>query len=196
MMKHHHLDLSEDEFLLFQQGDERVFHAVFSRYYDQIHRYVRSMTHEQQEIDDIVQQCFIQLFKYKSSIQQSAGLYPYLFVIARRLVITSFRRRVLETKFQDESSLTTDLACFKTQKQIEYNELESLLVQIIDLLPPRQREIYKLNKLDGYSYDEIAAVTGCSKNTIKNHLISASKTVRNLISRHYLIYLSFFLFAN
>lgn len=192
-MKHHHLDLAEDEFLLFQKGDHRVFQLVFNRFFDQIQRYVSSMIQNKQEVDDITQQCFVQLYTNKTAIREPSALYPYLFVIARRLVISSFRRRVLETKYLDEQVPTTERISQSTQKQIDYNELQHVLSSVIDILPPKQREIYRLNKLDGYSYEEISIATGCSKNTVKNHLITASKKVREFISRYYLTFLSFFL---
>lgn len=185
-MKHHHLDLVHEEFLLFVQGDQRVFRMVFDRYYAQVYRYVQSMTVDQQEIEDIVQQCFIQLFKHKSSIKEPAGLYPYLFVIAKRLVIMAFRKRVLETRYQNEAILSSAINCEKTENEINFNELQALLNHKIDLLPPKQREIYRLSKIEGYSYGEIATLTGCSINTVRNHLVAAAKTVRNEISKHYL----------
>src|SRR5690606_16870599 len=114
-------------------------------------------------------------------------VYPYLFVIAKRLVIMSFRKRVMETRYQTEAILTLSANCKKTENDIEFNELQALLDREIDLLPPRQREIYRLCKIEGYSYDETATMTGCSINTVRNHLVAASKTVRSEISKHYLI---------
>lgn len=185
-MKHHHQDLVPEEFMLFVQGDQRVFRLVFDRYYAQVYRYVKSLTADEQEIEDIVQQCFIQLFKHKLSIKDPAGVYPYLFVIAKRLVIMSFRKRVMETRYQTEAILTLSANCKKTENKIEFNELQSLLDREIDLLPPKQREIYRLCKIEGYSYGETATMTGCSINTVRNHLVAASKTVRSEISKHYL----------
>lgn len=196
-MKHNNLDLSQEDFLLFLQGDQRIFQTVFNRYYASIVRYVQSLTpDDQQEIDDIVQQCFIQLFKHKSAIQSPEGVYPYLFVIAQRFVIMAFRKRVREAKYQTQRVQSEDARCDKTENQIDFNDLQRLLSRFIELLPPKQREIYRLSKLDGYSYEEISLATGCSKNTVKNHLVAASKKIRILISRHYLIFFAFFIFLH
>lgn len=195
-MKHNNLDLSQADFLLFLQGDQRIFRMVFNRYYPSIFRYVQSLTQNQQEIDDIVQQCFIQLFNHKSAIQSPDGVYPYLFVIAQRFVIMAFRKRVREAKYQTQSVQTQDARCDKTENQIDFNDLQRLLSRFIELLPPKQREIYRLSKLDGYSYEEISLATGCAKNTVKNHLVAASKKIRVLVSRHYLTFSAFFIFLH
>lgn len=185
-MKHHSLDLSQKEFLLFLQGDAEIFRVVFDRYYDSIFRYVQAASQEQSEIDDIVQQSFIQLFKYKTAIRSPDGIYPYLFVIARRLIIMAFRKRVREAEFDYSTDKTTDVSCDHTERQLDFNDLQEVVIRFIESLPPRQREIYRLSKLDGYSYEEISVVTGCSKNTVKNHLIAASKKIRLLVTKHYL----------
>lgn len=192
-MKFNILDISQEDFLLFLEGDQRIFRIVFDRYYASIYRYVQSMS-QQQEIEDIVQQCFIQLFKHKSKINDASGVYPYLFVIAKRLVIMSFRKRVLETKYQNEIMYTGETNCLSTQKQLNFNDLQKVLADFMELLPPKQREIYRLNKLQGYSYEEISLVTGCSKNTVKNHLIAASRKIKALISSYYVTIVLFFFF--
>lgn len=192
-MKHHNLDLSSEEFQLFTEGDQRVFRMVFDRYHSRVYRYVQSLTVEQQEIDDIVQKSFIQLFKHKLSIREPAGIYPYLLVTARRMVIMSFRKRVLNVTYQNEAIHTSERRCFNTDNEIDFNELQELLSQNINSLPPKQREIYRLNKLEGYSYGEISSLTGCSINTVRNHLVAASKKVRIQISKHYFTFFAFYL---
>lgn len=193
-MQNNNLDLSKDDFALFLNGDQRIFRLIFDHYYSLIHCYVRSISRQPQDFDDIVQQTFIQLFKHKSAIQDPSGLYPYLLVISKRLVIMSFRKRVLQAKYRSEAIHRAEVGGNKTEKQIEFNELQAMLTRFIDKLPPKQREVYRLSKVDGYSYDEISIMTGTSKNTIKNHLVTASKKIKALIFKHYFIFFLYFLF--
>lgn len=64
----------------------------------------------------------------------------------------------------EESLLLSDLRQFT----------ESALVQ----LPPQQQLIFRMSRYQGLSYDEIAEQLHLSRNTVKNHLIAALKTLR------------------
>jgi len=57
-----------------------------------------------------------------------------------------------------------------------------MLTQVIEQLPKQQRLVYKMNKFEDKSYDEIARDIGLSKNTVRNHIASATKIVRFKLS--------------
>jgi RNA polymerase sigma-70 factor (ECF subfamily) len=53
--------------------------------------------------------------------------------------------------------------------------------QLLESLPPRCREVFRLVKLEGYSYDEAAIQLKITKETVKSHL----KTAVPLVARFY-----------
>ncbi len=60
----------------------------------------------------------------------------------------------------------------------ERNELIVLLYGEIDKLPPKCREIFKLNRFERMKYREIALKLDISERTVENHIANALKILR------------------
>ena len=190
-MKAHDLDLDDDQFQLFQEGNEKVFKLVFDRYHKILFRYAYAALNDVYKSEDIVQTAFIQLFKNKTRISNPEALYPYIFVITKRLVAKAFKEHILNLSEQLQNK-QMDVTCEETEQELKSRDLKSILYQLIDQLPQKQGEIYRLSKLQGYSYDEISSITGSSRNTVKNQLITASKKIKSNLEKLYLIIFYFF----
>ncbi|MVZ66499.1 sigma-70 family RNA polymerase sigma factor [Sphingobacterium sp. DK4209] len=193
-MNAHELDLNMDQFELFQAGDEKVFKLVFDRYHKILFRYSNAILKDVEKSEELVHTAFIQLFKYKSRIVGPSELYPYIFVTTKRLLARTFRDKVQLLHAQFDQGYNFDIPCDKTEQEIQSRDLKGILNKLIDQLPQKQSEIYRLSKIQGYSYDEISSMTGSSRNTIKNQLISASKKIKSSIEKFYFLIIYFFFF--
>ncbi len=57
-------------------------------------------------------------------------------------------------------------------------ETQKLINEAVQQLPPQQRIVFQLSKQNDLSYEEIARQMHLSKNTVRNHLAEAMKTIR------------------
>lgn len=187
-------DLSLKELYAFRAGDHRVFETVFHRYHQILFRYAFSILKCKAEAEDIVQTSFIRLYRFRLSIQEPEGLYPYLFVITKRLIANAFKSAIEKLEISQIDQHDALLKTPSIQQELCAKELHEILLHCMESLPRKQREVYRLNKLMGYSYEEISVATGSSKNTVKNQLISASRKIKAQIERIYLLFSLFFLF--
>ena len=60
-------------------------------------------------------------------------------------------------------------------------EKKKIIDQVIEQLPLQQQRVFRLCKLEGYSYAEAAAILQVSASTVSNHLTAAVKSVRELL---------------
>lgn len=185
------LNSTKAEFQRFLNGEESGYRQIFDRYKDVLYRYTYAVNKCNFEAEEIVQEAFIRLFKNKMHIHEYQQIYPYLFVIVKRLLITNYRKKVVHARYETYTALHWQEGTDTTQEQLDANELCTLLEEAIDSLSPKEKEVFNLNKLQGLSYQDISECTGRSKNTVKNQLISASKKVRVKLEKYYfpLIYL-------
>jgi RNA polymerase sigma-70 factor (ECF subfamily) len=65
-----------------------------------------------------------------------------------------------------------------------------LINEAIQQLPPQQRTVYELSKQEGLKYDEIAELMHLSKNTVRNHLSEAMKTIRTFLKKTEMLFMS------
>ncbi len=186
--------ISEVEFVQFKNGNCRVFKKIFNCYHKILFSYVYSFTKSFQDSEEIVQDTFIALWSNKTKITMLDGLYPYLFVIAKRLMISDFRKKVVRAKYQDHLVTFWTESTSDTESELVAKNLQETIESIIDQLPTNERKVYRLNKLEGLTYQEIAEEFGVSKNTVKNQLIAANKKIKrkleniSIIILYHLIY--------
>ncbi len=193
-MSNQHVGISEEEFQLFKQGDHSSFQKVFDLFNRQVFSYLFAFTKSKEDTEELLQESFVSLFTNRHNIPHKEGIYPFLFVIAKRMLISDFRKKVVRSKFQNHLSFSWNEATSETQELLDAKDLYSTLENLMATLPTKEQEVFRLSKLNGMSYQEIAEHSGISKNTVKNQLISASKKIKWKIKKtYYLPFLFFFL---
>ncbi|PRD48858.1 RNA polymerase sigma factor [Sphingobacterium haloxyli] len=179
--------ISDVEFADFKIGDHKAFRKVFDAYHKSIYNYAYKFSKNHDEAEELVQEVFVSLFINRDKIENPESLYPYLFIITKRITISIFRKKVVKSKFDHHLKYSWKEACESTEHTLDTTELTSIWTSAIERLPEKQREVYALNKINGLSYEEIANKVGVSKYTVKNQLIMASKTVRLIVKSIYFL---------
>ncbi len=170
--------ITKDEFLSFQSGDEHIFKYVYDTYYDLIIRKVYRLCRELEVAEEIVQEAFVQLFLHKDKLKDPAGIYPYLYIVSKRQAISWFRKKVIRGQFQEYLCHQWQEQSDESQQRMDEKDITQVIHDVINQLPTQQRLVYKMNKFDEKSYHEIANIVGLSKNTVRNHIANASKIIR------------------
>jgi len=191
-MNNQYLGLSEKEFQLFKTGDHSSFQRVFNLFHKQVFSYLFAFTKSKEDTEELVQESFVSLFTNRNNILHKEGIYPYLFVIAKRMLISDFRKKIVRSKYQSHLSLTWNEQTLETQELLDEKDLCLTLERLMETLPIKEQEVFRLSKLQGLSYQEIAEQSGTSKNTVKNQLISASKKIKWKLKKAYYIPIIFF----
>ena len=181
----------------FRKGEEESFRKVYDLYFPIISRYIQAKCTHKEDAEDLTLETFYQLYKYRKAISEPEKIYPYLFVIAKRTLISHFRKELSRKRdqritidFEQVSSSISD-----TLKEVDYKELNQIYQQIVSSLPEQQQKAYSMFHFEGRSQMEIADMLHVTRNTIKNHLALASKTIRLKIQKMYfpLFFLFYFL---
>jgi len=139
--------------------------------------YLRTCFPFASDIDDVVQEAFLRLWKVRMA-QPVRYAKALLFKVARHVVIDSARRNLVSPIVR-----VTDLAALPVLDGVGpgpdevacAREEVALLASAIDALPARCREILILRKLRGVSQKAIAAQLGLSEQTVQ---VQVSRGVR------------------
>ena len=123
---------------------------------------------------DIVQQLFTRLaaraVPLPASIQSPAG---YLCKAARNLIIDEVRVAKRHVTHLHVCSDEANLRGPDPIAALEARDMLQRLEVVVARLKPRTREIFLAHRIDGYSYQEIAARTGLSIKTVEKHMSRA-----------------------
>jgi len=138
--------------------------------------YLHSRYPDVRDVDDLVQESYARLLSAKRK-GPVASVKAYLFAIARNAAISMFRRpRVFSEQSIDDHSVESvaeeghNVVKFVSTKQ----EVE-ILLEAVDSLPQRCREIFVLTKLQGHTHQEAADQLGLSVQTIHVQVVRGLK---------------------
>ena len=173
---------------LFKSGSELAFELIFHRTKGKLKGFLNKVLPTGEDLESVLQDIYLKLWSNRKSINTDKNFETYLFAIARNRVIDVMRKRLhkqkyleelyVEMKKQSENSLDT-LA------KVEYSELEMKIFELIGQLPEKRQEIFKLNRIDGLTYKEIAAKLHISENTVDSQIRKALGFLRTEM-KHYI----------
>ena len=183
------MDRSEDRenVGLLRSGDISAFSALFKKYSERLYAFALSIAKEPYIAEEITQQVFLKVWEKRMQIDEYLSFKSFLFSITYSETISWLRKDTAEkrkiSRWGENSFFESD----ETTHIVEFNNIESLANGIIDSLPEKRKEIFKLSREQGYSYKEIAQKLGLSVKTVENQVSAALKTIREKLGEDQII---------
>ncbi len=122
---------------------------------------------------DLVQAVFVNLLE-KSEKLSILDYRAYLFKSVRNQCIQHLKKKSSESSIEEIN--LNSFGYFSNP--IEQAEFESYVFGLIDKLPPATKNIFKLNRFDGLSNQQIADKLNLSKRTVELQISNALKLLR------------------
>lgn len=176
-MKSRFLKLSDQELqVLVSKGNEHAFEVIFNRYWKRLYSYAFKIYRSEEICEDIVQELFISYWN-NAAQAQILNLEAYLLKSVKYKIANHIR----SLKFEKEHLDVVDAlhAPLKTVNDIEYKELEGALLDEINKLSPKCRDVFVLSRIESLSNSEIAQRLNLSIHTVEKHISNALKQLRS-----------------
>jgi RNA polymerase sigma-70 factor (ECF subfamily) len=165
-----------------QEGDREAFRLLFEAYKDRVFSIASYSLGDEAAADDITQQIFVKLFTRIGQFRGDSEFTTWLY----RLVINScLDERRKQKRFLPVADVApVSKAVHRKPPEIGYErrELAGSVRDAIEGLKPKMRMPVLLKYIEGLSYEEIAAVLGCSKGTVASRLNRAHKALARKLS--------------
>lgn len=166
------------------EGDHDAFRSLFQLYADKMHAAVYSYTKSRFLSEELVQEVFIRLWKYRGQLQHVKDPSAYLFRMVFNHINTYLKRAANEQRLLDRVRSLADPNPEETLRRLEANEMNRIITAAVNSLPPQKKIIYQMSREQGLSYQEIASQLNISPNTVRNHLVEATKLLRNYLKEY------------
>lgn len=138
--------------------------------------FVRRIVGNTATAEDVVQQAFLNMLsRPDDGSRDGAPGAAYVKRTARNLALNHLRdaRRRSDVEIEDDApERYADSTPSPEITALYRSELRRLLQAIADL-PPRRREAFVLNRIEGLTYDEVAERMGISRNTVITQIVAA-----------------------
>jgi RNA polymerase sigma-70 factor (ECF subfamily) len=187
-LSHESIDI-QDQLLLkraMQRKDRRALEILHAKYYHQIKRFVASRIGSVTDVEDVVQNVFLELCKdsIHYNVRQTAE--AYLLGITRHLIARHFRKRKERVEIVSIESIAANQRVRPNQNKLEHistRDLKKLIRNALRKLTPKAAEAVKLRLIDGLSSKQAAQKAGCSLDTFHRRLERATKSLQHLIGK-------------
>jgi RNA polymerase sigma-70 factor (family 1) len=176
------------------KGNESAFEIVFELYKKRVFSVALKMLKSEIEAEEIVQEVFLSIWHAKARLDDINDPEAYLFTITYNTIYTHLKKASRNRQVLDAIIFNLSEIQNTTGDTIAGNETGKLIKEAIERLSPQQRTVYELSKQDGLSYDQIAEQMNISRNTVRNHLAEAMKTIRIFLKKTDMLFMSSILF--
>lgn len=161
--------------------DQYSFKKLFDELYEPLCNLAHSILDNYDLSEDVVQEVFVYLWQAKHKLEIRTNLKNYIFSAVRNKAIEKLRRQKLDEKYKtdqiDNQTEYTEENDFEQEKYI----LIDKLYKSIDKLPDKCRIIFRMSKLEGMTYTEIAEELDLSVKTIESQMRRAFILLRDMI---------------
>ncbi len=136
---------------------ERGLTLLIEKYKDKIYWHIRRLVVSHEDSQDVMQETFINVFRFIDTFEKSSKLYTWLYRIATNECIKLFRKkRNIFTSLEETGPGV--ISHLYSNISEEGDELVTRFQAAILKLPTKQRLVFNLRYYDELSYEEISQI--------------------------------------
>ena len=165
-------------------GDFNAFNVLYEKYHRALYCFALKLSKNPHEAEELVQSVFVTVWETRQTIDPSKSFSAYLFSIARNRFYDMLRKRVTENcyaayLFQQNKLFADDL-----EKELEDKEINEIIHKLLQQIPERQQEIFRLSRHENLSYKQIAGKLQISENTVDTQIRKVLNFLRKELPKY------------
>ena len=178
--------------LAIKKSDKIAFEKTYLSWHAKVYAYFMLKTNSTYMAEELVQLTFIKLWNFRHTLNTALPIEAQLFTIARTTMLDFLKKqtnqqRLIEKVKPELINHIEPVWEFDARNQVHY---------LIDALPPIRKQVFLLNRYEGYSNHEIAEKLAISVRTVEKHISLAIKQLKSkllfiIISFIHYVYFTF-----
>ena len=175
-----------------QAHDVIAFEELVRTYQNRVYGLCRQLTGNGHDAEDLAQEAFIRAYRAIGNFRHEADFGTWLHRITVNVWLNSRRKKsneqvvisLDETYREDDgggSRHDVPDSSADPQLALETGELRELVRQALLALSEEHRAVLVLREMEGYSYEEVAAMLGCTLGTVKSRLNRARLAMKRMV---------------
>ncbi len=168
----------EEVMLMVRDGSAEMLGVLFERYEKPLFNFYVGLTKDRPASEDLVQEVFVRILKYRRSYKPGTNFRPWIYQIARNARADQMKKNVPHAE-QTEAAEPMQAPA----NSLESDQQHAILRRALDELPEEKREILLLSRFQGLRYEEIAQMLGCQVGAVKVRVHRALQELREVFVR-------------
>ena len=169
--------LTDEEIMLnVSKGDLDQLRHLFDRYHVRIYNFFNKMVRNQAVSEDLTQDVFAKVIRYKSSYKQG-NFASWIFTIARNIFSTYYQKQKKERSHViNDDTLDSGEVLVSESNEEELNYLQKALLKLSN----SDRELIIMHRFQEIKYEQIAEIIGSSEGAVKVKVHRALKKLKEI----------------
>jgi RNA polymerase sigma-70 factor (ECF subfamily) len=161
-------------------GETALFEILMRRHNQRIYRVARAVVKDESEVEDVMQQAYINAFTHLQQFEDRAQFSTWL---TRITLNEAFgRRKKMRNDNREEIMDTYPSPVADPERQAYAQELHQVLEDAVDALPDTYRTVFMLRDIEGLSTSETGDGLGLGEEAVKTRLHRARAMVRRSVT--------------
>jgi RNA polymerase sigma-70 factor, ECF subfamily len=163
----------EDLMLQVREGEGEKLGVLFDRYHVPLFNFYLKMTGNRAASEDLVQEVFLRILKYRRSYRPGTAFRSWMYQIARNARLDAVRKQRPDAEYTE-----TMAPIVPHSDGAQQNQEAALLHRALMQLPEEKREVLILSRFQELKYEEIARLLGCEVGAVKVRVHRALRDLR------------------
>ena len=164
-----------------RQGEDGAYQKVMDQWGKRVYNFARRFANDDHFANEVVQQTFIHAFEKIDQLKDPAKLQSWLYRIASNNCISQGRRIARRRRLEEENGLMNKPDPANPSQIIEHQELREMVLKVLQMIPPEQRQVIIMKEYEGLKFREIAEILDASENTIKARMYYGLDAMRKIM---------------
>ncbi len=182
------MKVSDSDTYLFKQvkkGRPQALAVLFEKYYEPLCNFAFLFLKDEKITEEIVDDVFINIWRKRDELRIHSNLKAYLYQSTRNGVISYFRKNNPEMESVEKTeNLKNPLPSVSPETLMIRKEIASKVTDLLEKLPAQAGLVFRMHKMDGLKYKEIAEILNISVKTVENHMGRALKIFRLMYEKN------------
>jgi RNA polymerase sigma-70 factor (ECF subfamily) len=176
-----------------QSGDADAFTSLVERYQSLVYRWSIGIVFDGDEADDVTQEVFVLAYRKLASFRDEGTIEGWLYRITRRVAGRQGRKRTRRALLAALPAARPVREVYTTDPgaRVDREQALLLILESVTELPERQREVFDLVDLQGYTPAEAGELLALKPVSVRANLFKARESIRGSIVKTHPRFLEF-----
>jgi RNA polymerase sigma-70 factor, ECF subfamily len=165
-----------------KNGDISAFETLFKTWYVPLCNFAGKYFSDRDTAEEIVQEFFYNYWKNRQSISVRISLKSYLFMSVRNNCIKQHRHNTVRQRYAE--STMNEQETHSVDAPLQERELQKIIQRVLDQLPLRCSQIFRMSRYEGKKYKEIAQELNVSVKTVEANMGKALQALRENLKNY------------
>lgn len=165
--------------LLSQKGKIRAFETLVNRYKKNAYFIALGLVGNSEDALDLSQEAFVRVYRSLNKYNGTSKFFPWFYTILTNLCKSHLKKQDVRKRYLNNELLREELTRSReSESESDKNALKQKLLEEIEKLPYKFREIIVLKHFRGLSYKEISETLGIPVGSVMSRLFYARKKLK------------------